>query len=302
MKRVFVTGATGFIGREALPLLAKRGYDVHAVSHVAPRERSLGVHWHRLDLLDCAAVERHLARIRPSLLLHLAWNTRRSDHTRGAENLAWVGSSLTLVDRFRACGGKRAVFSGTYAEYGHRNSACDERDAVAPVSLYAVCKSALHQIVAAYAATTGLSYAWARIFTAYGPGDAPYRLIPYAVSSLVEGREAECGEGLVVRDFIFVKDVASALVRLLDCDIDGPVNVGTGRGHSVSDVLKEIAGQIGRPELLRIGKRTQRADEPEAVVCVPGRLWDAGWHPSTELAAGLRETIAWYSARKKKDR
>ena len=75
--RVLVTGATGLIGRPAVGLLAEAGYEVHAVAHrrsVSPAERGAGVIWHNADLLAAEAGSAVVFRVRPSLLLHLAWS------------------------------------------------------------------------------------------------------------------------------------------------------------------------------------------------------------------------------------
>ncbi|WP_421021629.1 NAD-dependent epimerase/dehydratase family protein, partial [Klebsiella pneumoniae] len=83
-------------------------------------------------------------------------------------------------------------------------------------------------MLTAYASQTGLSATWARLFFMYGPGEHPNRVTSSVILSLLQGKSAQCSHGMQIRDFLHVADVASALVTLLDSDVTGPVNIGSG--------------------------------------------------------------------------
>lgn len=114
-RSILVTGASGFIGRAVVPLLAARGDTIHAVSRSAPRPPGDGVRWHQADLLvdDVGAL---LDDIRPSHLLHLAWYTVNGKFCTAEENRLWVDASLRLLRAFAVNGGRRAVVAGSCAE------------------------------------------------------------------------------------------------------------------------------------------------------------------------------------------
>ena len=116
MRRVLVTGATGFIGRHSLPLLVSRGYDVHAVTARPSMSVEPGVTWHHADLLAPDASDAVCAAVRPTGLLHFAWSLVPSGSAAPAENLRWVESTLELVRQFERHGGVRAVVAGSCAE------------------------------------------------------------------------------------------------------------------------------------------------------------------------------------------
>src|SRR3989442_8434630 len=158
MKRVLVTGATGFIGRHVLGPLVERGFDVHAVTHAAPLSTGSACTWHVLDLLDTAHIAPLMQAVRPSHLLHLAWYAVPGQYWTALENFAWVQAGLELLRRFHEAGGVRVVMAGTCAEYDWTYGYCSERiTPTRPHTLYGTCKLALQSILEVYAREAHLS-------------------------------------------------------------------------------------------------------------------------------------------------
>ncbi len=283
--RVLVTGGGGFIGRHAVPLLRARGFEVLAPSHA------------EADLLAPGVAAALVARLRPTHLLHLAWNATPGRFWTAPDNLDWVAASLALHRAFAAAGGRRAVCAGTCAEYDWSHAELDEATTpCTPATLYGTAKDALRRLL--MASPEGVSLAWGRVFFLYGPGEAPGRLVSDVVTALLAGQEARCGEGLVQRDFMHVADVAGALVALLASDVTGPVNIASGECLPLRRVIDEAARQIGRPDLLRYGARPSPPGEPTRLAAATRRLREeVGFTPRFPLDAGLADTIAWWRGR-----
>jgi nucleoside-diphosphate-sugar epimerase len=294
MKRVLVTGASGFIGRHALPALAERGFDIHAVSS-QPRTASAGVTWHRCDLLGASGIPALLQRVSPTHLLHLAWFAVPGQFWTSTENLRWVGASLDLVREFAAVGGQRMVAAGTCAEYEVTNDDCDERATpLRPTTLYGTCKHALHLMLEKFAENR-LSAAWGRVFHLYGPHEYPDRLVPSVICSVLNGEPALCTPGTQVRDFLHVADVAGGFVALLDSSITGPVNIASGAPVSIADVVRSIGRHMRAESLIHLGARALPAHEQPRLTADVSRLRDeVGWAPAMTLDAGLLHTIDWW--------
>jgi nucleoside-diphosphate-sugar epimerase len=275
VKRVLVTGATGFIGRHAAGPLERRGFDVHGISS------------RTADLLEPGEAERVLEEVRPTHLLHLAWYSVHREYWTSPENRRWVEASLRLVKRFRELGGERVVVAGSCAEYDWSAGVCVERETpLAPRGLYGESKNALREALGED------DVAWGRIFFLYGPCEHPERLVPSVVRPLLDGEEAHVSEGSQVRDFLHVADVADAFAGLVDSDVTGPVNVASGEGRSVRDVVETAARTVGRPELVRFGAPV---DEEPLVVADVTRLRDeVGWSRARSLEQGLAETVEWW--------
>jgi nucleoside-diphosphate-sugar epimerase len=297
MKRVLVTGATGFVGRHTVSPLVGRGYDVHATGR-GPRPAFLPppVQWHDADLLTPEGRDALVEAARPSHLLHLAWYAAHGLFWTSPENLRWVEASVSLIRRFREAGGMRMVAAGSCAEYQSQDGKCIEEETPRrPCTLYGVCKNAVQEILGAYCRTTGLSSAWGRIFLVYGPDEHPDRLVASVIRALLEGRKARCTDGLQVRDFLHVQDVADAFVALLDSEVTGPVNVASGRAVEVRMVVRAIAKQLGRPELVDLGAVPSRPGDPAVIVADTRRLeTEVGFRPTLGLEEGLARTIAAY--------
>jgi nucleoside-diphosphate-sugar epimerase len=295
MKRVLVTGASGFIGWHCLARLAARGYEVHAVSTSA--RVSPDVQWHVADLLREPEAVALLAQVRPTHLLHLAWIVRPGDFLSSPLNWPWVGASVAILRAFGDNGGVRAVFTGSCAEYDQTAGRCRERQtAIAPATVYGASKAALGVVLPAFAAQHGVaSTAWARLFYLYGPREHRERIVPSAILALQRNHPFACTSGTQIRDFMYVVDAADALVALLDSEVAGPVNVASGTPASLRDVLTLIGQQLGREQLLQFGARPPAAREPPVLTADVTRLGqEVGWSSPTPLDEGVRRTIDWW--------
>lgn len=297
-RRVLVTGATGFVGRNALAPLLARGFEVHAVSSRAPLTDAPGaVRWHRADLLDGTAREALVADVAPTDLLHLAWYAEPGRFWRSPENLRWAAASVELLRAFAQAGGRRAALAGTCAEYAWESEThCVEgRTPLEPATLYGAAKHALRIVAEAFAAEVGLSLAWGRIFFLYGPHEDPRRLVSSVAQALVAGRVAETSHGEQVRDFLYAPELADAFAAVLDSEVTGAVNVASGQPVRLRELVVAVAAAAGRPDLLALGARPANPSEPDVLTADVTRLRDeVGWRPALTLEEGVERTVRWW--------
>jgi nucleoside-diphosphate-sugar epimerase len=295
MSRVLLTGAGGFIGAHAIPALLARGHDVHAVSRTRG-EGSEGVRWHRADLLTKGAARELVERVRPQLLLHLAWYATPGSFWTAPENELWVGASVRLLRAFGESGGRRAVMAGTCAEYAWGGEVLDERTTpLRPATLYGACKHATHVIARASAEQLGVSLAWARIFFLYGPGEPPGRLVSSLARGLLAGERVPTSSGEQRRDFMHVDDVAGGLAALLDSDVRGAVNIASGEAVPVREIVHLLGAATGGSDRLAIGELAAREGEPAVIAGASRRLnEEVGFRPRVGLERGIGETVEWW--------
>ncbi len=298
MKRVLVTGATGFIGWQTLSPLLGRGFEVHALYRTTPPNDSPpAVTWHEGDLFDRRAVSALLAQLRPSSLLHMAWEATPGHYWTSPANLSWVAASLSLVQAFAETGGQRLVVAGSSAEYDWQGDQLLEelQGPIKPQSLYGKSKNALRELIAAWAPAQGISWAWGRVFNVFGPGEKPNRLIPRVIRSLTDGELLPFDEGAILRDFLHVADAGEAFAALLDSAVTGPVNIAAGEATSIRELVSSVACSLGKEKLVSFGALNSTAQEPKRVIAHIGRLRDeVGWRPPAPLQQRLRETCVWW--------
>jgi nucleoside-diphosphate-sugar epimerase len=297
VKRIIVTGATGFIGRYALPALAARGFDIHALSRRggAQTQGQQTTH-HAVDLLDPVATKALVATIKPSHLLHLAWDVEPGKFWNSQNNLSWVAASLTLFRAFHEAGGRRAVFAGTCAEYDWSYEVLSEAGTpLRPRTLYGRAKNALRDLIEAAAAPAGVSTAWGRIFFLYGPGEPSARLVSDAFRALLDGQRLDTTHGRQQRDFMHVADVGAAFAALVDSEVAGAVNIASGRCLPVREVIEIIGRLTGRPDLPVFGARPSNPDEPARMAAEVARLTrEVQFEPRYSLEAGLADSLEWW--------
>ena len=257
--RVLVTGATGYIGSAVVRHLRALGCDVHALGRRDPGD---GVVWHRADLLAEVDLAGVVAGAGAQVCLHLAWSVPPGRFWTHPDNLDWVGVSLRLFRAFAAAGGRRIVGVGSCAEYAWDATRLREDMPPRPGTLYGRAKTAVADLLFAFAEQEGFEAAWARLFFLYGPGEPEGKLVADAASTLLSGGRVATTPGEQSRDFLHVDDVGRALAMLACAAVTGPVNIASGHAVRVRDVLERIERLTGAEGFVDYGQRTLGPGEP----------------------------------------
>jgi nucleoside-diphosphate-sugar epimerase len=294
---VLVTGASGFIGRHTLPLLAEYGYEVHAVFNSNRPISDSKYNWHKASILESVDIENILCEVKPEYLLHLAWETEHGKFWNSQENYKWVSASLNLVEKFKMYGGKRLVAAGSCAEYEPQSDNYNEElTPINPSSVYGKCKYEFYSQLRSYARNNDLSFAWGRIFYLYGQNENANRLVPLVIRSLLLNQMTKTSHGNQVRDYLHVEDVASAFVKILDSELTGAINIASGISLTLNELTKTIAAKIGKEDLLQIGALPVKENEPAFIVADVSRLKnELFWQPKYNMSSGLDKTIDWWN-------
>ena len=283
--RVLVTGATGLIGWPTMPHFAALGIQAIGLA----RRGTAGVI--PCDIFDTARLRAVLAEIRPTHILHLAWDVTPGQFVRGPTNLDWVGATLGLARAAAAIGIARFIGIGTCAEYDWRDGGAAPRredDPLIPDALYGTSKDAMRRILAEFFRNEGISFAWARPFHLFGPGESPLRLVGGMVDAFRHGRIFTCRHGQLVRDFIATTDAGAALARLTASDITGPVNIASGEAIALGALAEFVADRLGARTLLDF-RQEPAPGQPAAMLADVTRLRsELGFTPS----ATVRERLA----------
>lgn len=296
--KVLVTGGLGYLGRHVVRALLGAGREVVILDH-SDREASASPRC-RVVRDDFRRVGDHPDVLKDSAcVVHLAWSSVPA--TSAQDPVADVQDNVAgTVGLLEACvrhGVPKIVFSSSGGTvYGrHQYLPIDEVHPTRPANLHGAMKRSVEAYLDAWYETRGLDYTALRIGNLYGPFQR-YRTRFGAVSTFIRQvvREEEIeiwGDGKVIRDYVFVDDVVSAVVAAVEQTFEEKVfNVGTGRGCDLNELVAIIERAAGR-------KAKVRHESPRGID-VPASVLDArllrrrsGWQPRTTLEEGIRAIL-----------
>lgn len=292
--RILVTGASGFIGSAFAKLALDQGHEVGGLIlpaetppvHVPVSERML---WIRGTLaeLPWQAIET----FKPDACVHFAWIATPGVYLESPENEQHLAWSLNLARGLKNRGLGQFVGVGTCIEYKITNMPLvEDHTPVDPTTLYSRCKNALRETLEIEARQDGSLFCWGRVFYPYGVGEHPARLCSSLIQKLRRGEKIVLKTPHSTKDYIYIEDLAAAILLTLEKKFQGTINWGTGQGLSVRQIADAVAGMLGRPELVE--ENSQPADDPFSfVVADAERLRELGWKPRHTLEQGLGKLI-----------
>jgi UDP-glucose-4-epimerase GalE len=319
---VLVTGGAGYIGSHAVRALRAAGHGVVVVDDLsAGHEAALppGVPLVRLRVQERAAVADVLRQYAIDAVMHFAASLDVAQSVRDplgfyANN---VEGSLALVGAMVDAGVPRLVFSSTCAVYGEPvRVPIDESSELKPINAYGETKLAVERALAHVERAHGLRWIALRYFNAAGADpdgtigedhEPEIHLIPRAIQAAtggaplhVFGEDYATPDGTCLRDYIHVCDLADAHVRALDAlaagASSGAFNTGTGRPHSVREVIDAVSRVVGAP--VRWSPAPRRPGDPAVLYAANDRLTrELGWRPQhLELEATVADAWRWHQS------
>ena len=290
---ILVVGGAGYIGSHAARALRRRGHEVVIYDNLSTGHAFLAQGFELVvgDLGDLTRVTPVLRRV--DAVMHFAAFAYVGESVENPRKYFQnnVQAGLNLLNSCVDCGVQNFIFSSTCAVYGVPAAVPIVEDMPRqPVNPYGVTKLFLEQALEAYQRAYGLRYASLRYFNAAGADesgelgelhDPETHLIPLALAAAagtrpkldVYGADYPTADGTCVRDYIHVNDLADAHVLALEYLASSgdsiALNLGTGQGHSVKELLKTVEDVVGRAVPQRLAPR--RAGDPPALVADPRR-------------------------------
>lgn len=268
-----LTGATGFVGRQVLQELAKRGCRARLVVRDGKQDQipnDAGIEsviasadlWAESDAWwanVCRDVD---------TVIHVAWYAQPGQYMRSPKNMECLAGTLQLADGAVQAKVRRFIGIGTCFEYDLSAGHLSVQTPLRPSEPYAAAKAATFMVLSQSLPILGVEFAWCRLFYLYGEGEPEQRLVSYLRAKLEAGEPAELTTGTQVRDYLDVCDAGRMIVDVAVGDVQGPVNICSGKPITVRELAEQIADEYGRRDLLRFGVRPDNLVDPPRVVGV----------------------------------
>ncbi|MDQ1441517.1 MAG: hypothetical protein QOG97_1745 [Acidimicrobiaceae bacterium] len=303
MKRVVLTGATGFIGANLARRLLTDGHEVSVflrpgcsfwrIEDIRGDLRVVDV-----DLQDEAGVATALRQVRPDWIFNLAahgaypWQSELR-----AMLMTNVLGTVHLLEAAVATGFEAFVQTGTSSEYGAKDHSPPEAEWLEPNSHYAVTKASATMFCRYTGQATGLGVRTLRLYSVYGPWEEPTRLMPTLVMRGLAGELPGLVSPATARDYIYVDDVVDACLAAAAAPGQEPgavYNVGTGRQTSLREVVELVRAEMGITAEPVWGSMAPRSWDTDVWVADSGQIRaQLGWQPSHALPEGFRLLVGW---------
>ena len=318
--KILITGGAGYIGSHTAKALSRAGFEPVALDNL-----SIGHEWAvrwgplvRCDLSERARVSEAISAHKIEAVIHFAAYAYVGESVQDPRKYFRnnVTNTLNLLDAMLDTGVRRVIFSSTCATYGDPVAMPIAEDHVQrPVNPYGESKLFVEKVLRWYQSAYGLQWAALRYFNVAGADvdgeigedhDPETHLVPLAIQTAlglhpeltVFGTDYATPDGTAIRDYVHVADVADAHVRALVYLLDGgqsiALNLGSGNGSSVREIVAAVERISGRA--VRIREAARRAGDPDRLLADASRVAASmGWRPQLSTPDRIVETaLRWH--------
>ena len=290
---ILVTGSTGFVGRNLLPMLIDKGHNIIEVT-VEP-EQSVKLYGDKTNKIPVSSNQEkftdNIKRCNPEIVIHLASYLTASDDYNSLIKLLDANTYFLgrLLDSLKSTNVKLFINTGTFAEYFKGDGIFE------PAYLYAATKTASRFLLKYYSKTYNFNHGTVTPYTIYGGKDSQKKLIDLIIDSLDSEVALDLSPGEQILDFIHVRDVAGFFVHLVENynSVSNGDNymLGTGKGTSIKQLVKLIEDQSGKKANINWGGKPYRKNDLLYAVADPKSFSELNWVSKITLSEGIQMLV-----------
>ena len=310
--KLLVTGGAGFIGSAFVRMLvnhtAHRVVNLDRLTYAGNLENLISVESHQRyrfvegDICNARLVEGLVQEEQPDAIVHFAAESHVDRSILSPEPVVQtnVFGTFTLLEAARKFRTPRFIHVSTDEVYGSMEAPREatEGDPLNASSPYSASKAGSDLLARSYFVTFKMPVLITRASNNYGPYQFPEKLIPLMIANALENRRLPVyGDGLQVRDWLYVDDHCRGIMAVLDQGREGQIyNIGGNRSLPNLEVVKKVLSLTQRPESL-IEYVTDRPGHDRRYALSSQKLMrETGWRPEMDFETGLARTIEWYQA------
>lgn len=295
--KIFITGGTGFIGKQVVNALKKKNHSLLLLSRGRGQKNTAKLKFLNGNLKNIKRWQDKFIKFAPDVVIHLAWEGLPDHHADiSKKNLE---GSLDLVQLAAKTECRLFIATGSGWEYGIQSGILAEDTVPIPFDAHTAAKHALNGLGWEIAKESGMSFVWMRLFFVYGPGQRPQALIPSLLTSIKAGKKPEIRNPNAQNDFVYVGDVAEAITltvkKCFPKKNDSPqhyiYNVGSAKLTRVDYIVKYISKKLKfKGNYQKVAKQPQdRITYSYADITKIKK--EIGWFPKTSIKRGIDLTI-----------
>lgn len=284
MKKVVITGASGFVGKSLTGYFERHGIPYIAISH---------------NRLSVCAIQEDLQRklleelkvFRPDTFIHLAWRVEANKWEQAESQEEFIDITSKFLELLKECDIKQTIGIGSCLEYESSFLPLSEYSSENRGIEYTRDKLAMKNVFGNHATTHGYINSWVRFFYIYGPNDVSDRLIPRVAHLSNQNEDILLKNPFIKLDYLNVQDATEAVVKIALERCGGTINVGSGTPVTPREItdqichLKNSKSRIIDLQSSRIKHRGYVSDN--SLLC------SLGWAPKISLEEGLRKFLSY---------
>ncbi len=296
-QEVLLTGGSGFIGSCVTDELLKRGYVIHSVSIDDSFLKHQNLITHNVNLLNSDDLKDFMSKNKFKNMIHLAWYTGKGCHGSNL-NMDWAAATINLLKTFKENGGERFLGAGSVSEYAFEYGFLrEDKTPLTSPSLYGQAKAAVYNMGKIFCKSNDIDFKWARIFNLYGPKEKSSRLMPSVICSALRDEDIKVSTCTKQQDYLHVFDTARGIVDLFESDVNGAVNISSGRPTHLRDIVLKIAELTNFKGDIKWGAIPTSFDDEFVCGDNTRLVKEVGWKQQISMEEGLKQTINWWKTK-----
>lgn len=295
IQRVIISGATSSIGIALCEECVTNGIGVVAIIRPESSKCSLIPKSNLIEIVESELSDYDSINsegIHADAFFHLAWASTDGAAARDntydqADNIQAILKAVELAERYKC---KVFVGAGSQAEYGRTDEVLTGDTACKPETAYGMTKLCAGMLSRLMCRQKGIDHVWTRILSAYGPNCSKRTVISYTVDTLLQGEKPVLSDGRQVWDFIYISDVARALLACARSGVSGKTYViGYGKSKLLREFLEEVRDILSPGQDMGFGERPYNADAVMHLECdISDLTADTGFVPTVDFEEGIQ--------------
>lgn len=296
--KIFITGATGFIGTHLVRKLQNERHDLllltqksENLSYNEPLEKVKIVTG---NLSDISGWKNELKKFQPDATIHMAWEgIPNYDAKTSIKNLKY---GLDLFTMLGELGCKRVISTGSCWEYGQNHGRLQEDMIPKPSNAFTIAKNALHLMGKEIAKENDMIFIWTRLFYVYGPGQKETSLIPHIINYIRQGKKPDIKTPSAKNDYIYAKDVVDAINMILKKGKQSTTyNIGSGHSISVKEIVNIVYDLLKIKNEFDLDSTSKNEDSfVDYWADISKIKMEIGWEPKIDINEGIRRLVSYY--------